>query len=85
MTPDKLTAEHVRDYLHHAITVKKLSRSYVNSNYSALRFFFETTMGRTWDIKHIPRVKQSSKLPIALSPKQVQRLFETTNNLKHSY
>lgn len=83
LSPDELTANHVREYLHHAITVKKLSRSYVNSNYSALRFFFETTMGRTWDMRHIPRVKLASKLPIAFSPEQVQQIFSSTNNLKH--
>lgn len=83
LSPNELTIDHVREYLHHAITVKKLSRSYVNSNYSALRFFFETTMNRTWDMKHIPRVKQPSKLPIAFSPDQVQKIFLSTENLKH--
>ena len=83
LSPDELTDEHVREYLHHAITIKKLSRSYVNSNYSALRFFFETTLNRTWNMKHLPRVKCPSKLPIALSPDQVQKIIKSTNNLKH--
>ncbi len=83
LPPDQITDDHVRDFLHHAITVKKLSRSYVNSNYSALRFFFETTLNRPWNMKHIPRVKCPSKLPIALSPDQVQRIIKSTNNLKH--
>lgn len=83
LSPDELTVDHVRDYLHRAITVKKLSRSYVNSNYSALRFFFETTMNRTWDMRHMARVKLASKLPIAFSPEQIQQIFSSTNNLKH--
>lgn len=83
LSPDELTDDHVREYLHHAITVKKLSRSYVNSNYSALKFFFETTLNRPWNMKHIPRVKCPSKLPIALSPEQVQKIIKTTENLKH--
>ena len=83
LPPDQLTDDHVRDFLHHAITVKKLSRSYVNSNYSAIRFFFETTLNRPWNMKHIPHVKCPSKLPIALSPDQVQKIIKSTNNLKH--
>ncbi|MDW7659880.1 MAG: site-specific integrase [Bacillota bacterium] len=83
LPPDQITDDHVRDFLHHAITVKKLSRSYVNSNYSAIRFFFETTLNRPWNMKHIPRVKCPSKLPIALSPDQVQKIIKSTNNLKH--
>ena len=46
-------------------------------------FRSETTMNRTWDMKHIPRVKQPSKLPIAFSPNQVQQIFSSTENLKH--
>jgi hypothetical protein len=67
LSSDELTANHVREYLHHAITVMKLNRSYVNSNYSVLGFFLKTTLNRTWDIKCIPSVKQPSKLPIAFS------------------
>jgi site-specific recombinase XerD len=40
-------------------------------------------MNRTWDMKHIPRVKLASKLPIAFSPDQVQQIFSSTENLKH--
>ena len=31
----------------------------------------------------IPRVKQPSKLPIALTPKQIDALFKSMDNLKH--
>lgn len=83
LPPEDLTTEHVRQYLHHAIVVRKLSRSYVNGNYSALRFFFETTCRRNWDIREIPRVKKASTLPVALSHEQVHAVFEATHNLKH--
>lgn len=83
VSPENLTTEHVRDYLHHAIVIRKLSRSYVNGTYSALRFFFETTCKRNWDMREIPRVKKATTLPVALSPQQVHAVFEATHNLKH--
>ena len=81
--PEELSYNQIREFLHDAITVKKLSRSYVNSNYSAIKFFFEATLGLDWDMNDIPRIKQPSKLPIALTPKQIDKLFNSVSNLKH--
>jgi integrase/recombinase XerD len=55
---DSLTTEDIRKYLAHAIDVRNLSTGYVNQAYSALRFFFESTLDRPWNIKHIPRAKK---------------------------
>lgn len=81
--PQDLTTDLVRNFLHHAITVRKLSRSYVNSIYSGLKFYFTVTLNRKWDMKHIPRVKRPSKLPVALSEAQVSALFDHVKNIKH--
>ena len=81
--PEDLTHDQIREFLHHAIIVRKLSRSYVNSVYSGVMFFFKYTLGLPWDMKEIPRVKQPSKLPVALSPLQVQALFDSVSNIKH--
>jgi len=81
--PEVLTYDHIRNYLHHCISVKKLSRSYINTTYSAIKFFFESTLNRDWSMTDIPRVKKASKLPVALSPEQVKLLFDSIKNLKH--
>jgi len=83
ISPQDLDYEQIRLFLHHAITVRKLSRSYINSMYSAVKFYFCTTLNRKWDMKHIPRVKSASKPPVALSPEQVNALFSHVTNLKH--
>lgn len=56
-SPDRLGIEEIKQYLHHLITIKKVSKSYVNSAYSALKFFYETTLNREWNIKEIPRIR----------------------------
>src|SRR5690554_5191191 len=44
-------APEIKEFLHYCITKKNLSRSYVNTTYSVLKFMYETTMNRDWDLK----------------------------------
>lgn len=81
--PEHLNEEDIREYLYHSISVRKLSCSFVNTAYSAIKFFFETTLDHEWNMKNIPRVKRSKKLPVALSPDEVKKIFDVTTNLKH--
>ncbi|MFW6022662.1 MAG: tyrosine-type recombinase/integrase, partial [Halanaerobiaceae bacterium] len=80
---DFLNSDHIREFLAHAIDVRNLSTGYVNQAYSALRFFFESTLDQQWDIKHIPRAKKQKKLPVILSKEEIQAIFDRVNNLKH--
>lgn len=78
-----LCEDDVREYLHHIISVRKLSCSYVNSAYSAIKFFYEITLGLDWNMKNIPRIKKVKKLPTILSYAEIKRIFDVTSNLKH--
>lgn len=80
---DLMGYNEIREFLHYSITVRKLSSSFVNSAYSALRFMYETTLQRNWDMHKVPRVRKQKKLPVVLSPEEVSALFESTCNLKH--
>ena len=75
--------DEVRSFLHHSITVKKLSSSYVNSAYGSIKFFFQTVLRREWNMLHIPRVKKKSALPSILTPVEVFQVLDATSNLKH--
>ena len=82
-SPDKLATDEIKKYLHYLICEKKVSKSYVNSAYSALKFFYETTLKIQWDMKEIPRVKKSKKLPVVLSKDEVKSIFSATTNIKY--
>ncbi len=82
-SPDKLGVNEIKEYLHYLIMERKLSKSYINTTYSALKFFYTVTLGREWEMKQIPRVKKDKKLPTVMSKAEVQRLFDATTNLKH--
>lgn len=83
LPPEELTKDQIREFLHYSIKVRKLSRSYINCVYSAICFYFRNTLKQEWDMTDIPRVKQPSKLPVALSYFQVQLLFKSVSNIKH--
>lgn len=75
--------DEIRTYLHHLITERGLSQAYINQAYSALKFLYETTLSRTWDIHRIPRSKQHKKLPLVLSQEQVRDILSATPSLKY--
>lgn len=54
-----------------------------NQTVCALRFLYGVSLGKEWDIKHIPFPKQDKKLPVVLSRGEVNRLLATVENLKH--
>jgi integrase/recombinase XerD len=82
-SPDLLGTAEIKDYLHLLLSIKERSHSFLNTNYSALKYFFETTLGRTWNVKAIPRTKTPKQLPSVLSAIEVKELFDTVTNIKH--
>jgi integrase/recombinase XerD len=82
-SPDELGEQEIRDYLHYLIQEKKASQSGVSQAYSALKFFYETTLKRDWNGFRIPRVQKGKKLPVVLSQQEIQAIFSATRNLKH--
>jgi integrase/recombinase XerD len=82
-SPDELGDQEIREYLHHLIMEKKASQSGISQAYSALKFFYETTLKKDWNGFRIPRVKMGKKLPVVLSQQEIQAIFSATRNLKH--
>lgn len=82
-SPADLGEKEIKEYLYYLITERKLSSSYINITYSALKFLYETTLKRQWDMKSIPRTKKAKRLPIVLSKEEVKRIISVTTNLKH--
>jgi len=60
-----------------------VSQSAISQAYSALKFFYETTLKRDWNGFRIPRVKMGKRFPVVLSQQEVQAIFSATRNLKH--
>ena len=82
-SPAKMGEEEIREYLYHLVTEKDLGDSSINSAYSALKFFYKTTLGRDWNVAKIPRRKTEKRLPVVLDGSEIKQLFAVSTNLKH--
>ncbi|MEA4964026.1 site-specific integrase [Lutispora sp.] len=76
--PARMGEKQVHQYLLHVIS-QGISGSYANGCYSTLRFLYETTMSKDWNMKNIPRSKKQSKLPIVRSLQEVLSLFNAVS------
>lgn len=80
--PDELTLEDVRDY--QLLQIRRaISTEYFNQIVSAIRFFYNKTLGWNWDLERLPYRKKGRDLPVPLSRAEVAALFGATRNLKH--
>lgn len=81
-SPDTLSVEQVRDFLHHLITARKLSYSTCNQRIAGINFFYRYVLGQLDFHLHVP-LKRSGRLPEPLSRNEVARLIGAASNLKH--
>jgi site-specific recombinase XerD len=81
-SPDQLSLEQIRDFLHHEITVRKLAFSTVNQKLAGIRFFYHEVLGRAEVSLKVP-AKRSGRLPEPLARSEIERLLDAARNLKH--
>jgi integrase/recombinase XerD len=81
-----------RNYFPHVSTVMwpsphllhtQASESVFIQTVCALRFFYETTLGRPWMVEYIPYPKKPKTLPVILSRDEVKALLLAPRHLKH--
>jgi site-specific recombinase XerD len=80
--PDSATAEDLRRYQLH-LSDSGVSRISLNAAVTALRFFFEITLGRGELMAAMSHVRVARTLPVVLSPEEVERLLDAAPGLKY--
>jgi integrase/recombinase XerD len=80
--PERLDAEHIRTYPLHLLH-QQATKSIFIQTVCALRFFYETTLGRPWMVDFIPYPKKPKTLPVILSREEVKALLLAPRHLKH--
>ena len=73
--PGQLTQEQLRAYFLHMIEEKKSSPSTVRVHLNGIKFFFERTLSRRWEVLGTVTPKRGKKLPSVLSREEVRRLL----------
>ena len=81
--PDKLGENEIREYLLHLVHKEHASYGALNLTYYALKFIYEVTLRRPWEVKKLRHPKTPKRLPVILDKGEVQKLLSVTTNLKH--
>jgi integrase/recombinase XerD len=81
-SPHTASAEDLRKFQLY-LTDKDTSRITINATITALRFFFEITVGDKDVVGKLNTVPVPRKLPVVLSREEVGRLLEATSSLKY--
>lgn len=75
--PEVLTEEDVRSYILHLRDDKQQAPSTINIAICALRFFFNFTLQRDFEVFNLLRVHRTRSLPVVLSQGEVRKLLSS--------
>jgi len=82
-SPELLGEEDIREYFVYLVEERKLAKSTVRQHLCGTKFFYETTLGRQWEVFDLVKPKRGRKLPVVLSREQIARLFEVVRSTQH--
>lgn len=82
-SPDKISLDQVKSYLHYFITAKQYSVSFVNQTISAVKILHQDVLNKQWDTLSIKRPKREKRLPVILSKQEAKSIVSAPVNLKH--
>jgi integrase/recombinase XerD len=83
-SPELLGPEEIRDYQLYLTNQRKLAPSSIVVTTAALRFLYNVTLKRGWNLEaSIPAPKQPKKLPIVLSRAEVLHFLGCVKDIKH--
>ena len=83
LSPDKVSIDQLKDYLHYIITVEKLSVSTINQSISAFKILRQDVLGLEWEPIRIKRPRGEKKLPVVMTTGEIARMIALTANIKH--
>src|SRR6201987_2636043 len=83
-SPELLGPEEIRDYQLYLTNQRKLAPSSIVVTTAALRFLYNVTLKRGWNLEaSIPAPRQPKKLPIVLSRAEVLHFLGCVEDIKH--
>jgi integrase/recombinase XerD len=82
-SPEQLDLEDIREYQLHLLNERQHSPQAVNQFVSAARFLYEVTLETVLPAKALPRIRVPYKLPVVLSPAEVDAFFRHVGTLRY--
>lgn len=82
-SPDRLTEDEIRKFFLHLINERKSARSTLKLYLCGIKFFYEKTLGRQWQVFDLLLPAKSRKLPTVLSRQEVDVILGKVRNITH--
>ena len=79
-SPDLLTQDEIRQFFLHMINERKSSGSSITVYLCGIKFFYETTLKRTWQVFDLIKPVRSKKLPVVLTPEEVRTILHKVDH-----
>jgi integrase/recombinase XerD len=83
LSPEAISREQLKVYIHYLVETKKVSFTTINQLISALKILQHDVLGNDWEQVKVKRPRNEKKLPVVLSKDEVEKLIQTTENIKH--
>jgi site-specific recombinase XerD len=80
---ENITVDEINDYILKIIQEQNISSSQQNQRINAIKFYYEKVLGKEKMYINIKRPRKTKSLPNILSAKEIKRMIELTDNLKH--
>lgn len=74
-SPEQLNQEQVREYFLNLIEKKKAAKSTVTQQLCGIKFFYEKTLGKKFEVFNLVRPKRRKKLPLVLSQQEIRQIL----------
>jgi site-specific recombinase XerD len=83
-SPEDMGEPEIRQFLLHQLEVKHLTHASYRQIYAALKFLYTVTLGRAWEVEHLPYPRQRLRpLPVVLHADELAALFQAIRSLKY--
>jgi site-specific recombinase XerD len=81
-SPFQITEEELRNYFLYMKNVKKYARATTTIALCGIKFFFQKTANRHWDIMDLVRPQRELKLPVVLSRQEVRKVLAVVREIR---
>lgn len=81
--PEEISNDEIRQYFLFLLNTKKYSRATLTIALCAIKFFYERTLNKKFEVFGIIRPKRENKLPVVLSREEVKTILKNIRVLRH--
>ena len=83
LKPQDITEDQIRKYQDYLVNKRKVSSSTQNQAINSIKFYYEKVLGKDKGQYYIERPIKEKRLPEIISERELLKILEATDNIKH--